>query len=177
MITTKTLLLWLQNRFLLLELLLSLFPGLRFGHLDASPRRIVTVSQELVRCLEFLNSRQIGDTAVICFEGGILLPSLTVAESLAELNVFEKDKVSDAKFVPRQILLVAQIIDKLLHVTEAVVGRVRLVFFHEAELHEGDEVIASDTLQLIVASPLLRRLAKQFWLELLGDVLVHGEGL
>ena len=127
--------------------------------------------------MELLDSGQICNAAVVGLQRGVALPRSPVTERLAELDVLEENEVSDAEFVPGQVLLVAEIVHKLLHVAEAVVRSVRLLLFHEAELHERDEVVVSDALQLVVAGALLRRLPKQFWLEFLSDVLVHGKRL
>ena len=106
--------------------LLRLWLESGFGpdHPDASARWVVGILEELVRLLEFFDAWEVCDSAVICFKSGILVPSFTIAQGLTELNVFEEDEVCDAEFVTIQVFLIAQMLYKLLHISETVIRSV-----------------------------------------------------
>ena len=110
---------------------------------------------------------------MICLKRRIFLPRLAIAQRLAELYMLKENEVSDAKLFPIQVALIAQILDKLVHILEAIVCRVRLLHFPIALLHEGQKVLDRNALQLINPASLLRRLPEQLRLEFLRDKLLH----
>ena len=92
---------------------------------------------------------------MICLKRRIFLPRLAIAQRLAELYMLKEYKVSYTKLVTVQVALIAQKLDKLVHILEAIVRRVRLFCFPIALLHESQKVLNRNALQLIYAATLL----------------------
>ena len=92
---------------------------------------------------------------MICLKRRIFLPRLAIAQRLTEFYVLKEYEVSYTKLVAVQVALIAQTLDKFVHILEAIVCRVRLFCFPIALLHECKKVLNRDALQLIYAATLL----------------------